>query len=344
MKELLERLCSAFGPSGLEMSVHDIIKSELEKTMPTGAELFEDKLGGIYLHIKNEGAPRLMLCAHMDEVGFMVTEITDAGTLKFGCVGGINPLVLPSKRVISENGIRGAIATKPIHLLSADERKTRTEIKDMRIDIGAQDKQNASEHVSIGDYFTFDSEVCYLGENQIKAKALDDRHGCVAMLATIKRLAKEKVQSNYDLYFAFTTREEIGVSGAWCATELIKPDYAVVIESKAVLDLVSVDEDRQVGALGEGALISYVDNGAIMDRALTDKLIDLCKKNEIKYQINKAVSGGNDSGAIQKGAYGARVALVSAPSRYIHSSGSVVDLRDLTAIQDLIYALTVERR
>lgn len=336
MKKLLRKLCLAFGPSGLEDRVSAIIEGELLASMPENSEIIRDNLGGIYLHIKNEGAPRLMISAHMDEVGFMVTAICEDGTLKFGPVGGVNPLILSAKQVIFENGVRGVISSKPIHLLSREERETRTEIKDMYVDIGATSKENAMTLVKIGDYFTFDSAFVEMGDNKIKAKALDDRHGCCIMLSAIRQIKEKGLKSKYDLYFAFTTREEVGFSGAHCATEIIQPDYAIVIESKAVLNLPGIDDDRCVGVLGEGALISYADCGAIMDRALTDKIIEICVKNEIKYQINRSVSGGNDSSNIQRGARGAKVALVSAPSRYIHSSASVVSYGDLEQILKII--------
>lgn len=342
MKKLLKELCLAFGPSGLECKVREIIERELRASLSDNAEIFYDALGGIYYHIKNEGAPRLMLSAHLDEVGFMVTEISDTGMLKFGNVGGINPLTLLSKRVVSEKGVRGFITSKPIHLQNADERKARVEIADMRINIGASNKQEALSLVDIGEYFTFDSEFCELGDNLIKAKAIDDRHGCTALLSVIKELSKNGASSEYDLYFAFTCREEIGMSGAWCATELIKPDFAVVVESKAVYDLPSASDDECVAKLGDGALISYADNGAIMDRGLTEKITDLCEKNDIKYQISRAVSGGNDTSAIQRGARGTRVALISAPSRYIHSSANVIDYTDFECICRALLALCIK--
>lgn len=341
MKELLKELCLAFGPSGYEDSVKAIIKARLEKVATPACEIIEDNLGGIYFHIPKNGAPRLMINAHMDEIALMVTGATDNGELRFERVGGIDPLVLSSKRVISENGIRGVISSKPIHLLDKEERSKKPTVDKMQIDIGASSKKEVLDACPIGTYFAFDSDFVEMGK-KIKAKALDDRHGCAEMLSAIEALAKNGFKVKYDLFFAFTTREEVSYSGANCATEIIRPDYAVVIESKAVLDLPGVDSDKSVATLGDGALISYADRGAIMNRALTDSLIDTCEKNGIKYQINRAVSGGNDSATIQRGALGTRVALVSAPSRYIHSSSSVVDMDDLMAIRDLIFNFVKE--
>ena len=341
MKELLNEMCLAFGPSGFEDSVKAIIKARLEKIATPECEIIEDNLGGIYFHIPKKNAPRLMINAHMDEIALMVTGALDNGALHFERVGGIDPIVLSSKRVISENGIKGVISSKPIHLLDKDERKRAPAVDKMLIDIGARDKKEALDACPIGTYFAFDSDFVEMGK-KIKAKALDDRHGCTEMLSAIEMLSQDGFKSKYDLFFAFTTREEVSYSGAHCATEIIRPDYAIVIESKAVLDLPGVDEDKSVASLGEGALISYADRSAIMDRALTDAIIDTCEKNGIKYQINRAVSGGNDSATIQRCALGTRVALVSAPSRYIHSASSVVDMDDLVAIRDLIFNFVKE--
>ena len=341
MKELLKKLCLEFGPSGFEDGVKAIISAKLKELSTPECEIIEDNLGGIYFHIPKKGAPRLMVNAHMDEIALMVTGATDSGALRFERVGGIDPIILLSKRVISENGVNGVISSKPIHLLDKEERKKKPSVDKMLINIGAKTKEEALTACPVGTYFAFESDFVEMG-NKIKAKALDDRHGCTEMLSAIEMLSKNGFKSKYDLFFAFTTREEISYSGAYCATEIIRPDYAIVIESKAVLDLPGVSDSESVASLGKGALISYADRGAIMNRELTEALVECCKENEIKYQINRAVSGGNDSATIQKSALGARVALVSAPSRYIHSPSSVVDMDDLTAIRDLIFNFVKE--
>lgn len=344
MRETLKRLCLAFGPSGYEDEVRKIVESEIRGALPSDPELIFDPLGGIYLHIKNEGKPRLMINAHLDEVGFMVTGISERGELKFERVGGIDPISLSAKRVISERGVHGVITSKPIHLLDGDQRKKCPRVSEMYIDIGASTKTEALSLTDIGEYFTFDSDFMELGTDKVKARALDDRHGCTIMLEIIKRLSKKNKKSPYDLYFAFTTREEIGLSGAGCATELIRPDYAIVIESKAVLDLPHISEDKSVGTLGGGGLISYADGGCIMDRELTDALISVCEENNIKYQINRAVSGGNDTSQIQRSAFGTRVALISAPSRYIHSASSVISIHDMECITNALYAFVTKEK
>ena len=338
MKELLKELCSAFGPSGCVDSVRDIIVKNLSDLNPT-----TDPLGAVTVRIANEGAPKLMISAHMDEVGLMATGITSDGCVKFGCVGGIDPLVLSSKRVVSENGVYGAILSKPIHLQSADERKTRTEIKDMYIFIGAKDKEEAKKLVSVGDYFAFDSEYVEFGDGFIKAKALDDRLGCAIMCTLAKNLAKVKEKIPYDLYFSFTDREELGYSGAFAAAERIKPDYAIVIESTAVADIYGVAPRSRVAALGGGGAISFADRATIYERDYMRFVTDILERENIKYQIKQYVSGGNDASHIQRSACGTKVLAISAPSRYIHSPSDVVSYSDITSMYDAVYAVITNK-
>lgn len=340
MLNLLKRLCLEFGPSGYEARVREMIIKELEPYSDC-FEAYTDNLGSYILHIKAEGKPKLMVCAHTDEVGFMITEICDDGTLKFGGVGGMSPLVLPSKRVISEHGVHGAILSKPIHLQSAKERGEILPQKDMYIDIGARNADEAMALCSLGDYFVFESDYVEFGNGFIKSKALDDRLGCAIMCQAIKDICTNKKPLNYDLYFAFTTREEV-YSSARCAAEQIKPDYGFVIESTAVGDIAGAPDKKLVASLGKGGAFSFADVLTIYDRDFTAMLIALCQKHGIKYQIKEYVSGGNDSSKLQRGASGARVAVMSAPSRYIHSASNVVHKNDLQSIYETLYHLICE--
>lgn len=343
MKELLKELSLAFGPSGCEDEVREIIKKYLENNMPSGAELYFDCSGGVFLHLKKEGAKKLMVSAHMDEIGFMVTHIEENGLLRFGNVGGIDSIVLTAKRVVSESGRRGSIITKPVHLLSKDERDKKPKTEDMLIDIGARSRKDAMKYTFVGEYFTFDSDYIEYGDNLVKCKALDDRLGCAIMCKTVKDIKDGLLDPQYDLYFAFTCREEVGYSGAFGAAEAIKPDFGIVIESKAVSDVYGVGEQKKVCELGKGAVISFADLGTIYDRDFVRHVMSLCDKKDIKYQVHRVVSGGNDSSNIQKSACGARVALLSAASRYIHSPADVVHYDDLDAIYSALKEVISER-
>ena len=211
--QLLRELSLEFGPTGCENRVADRIKAKLDKL---NVEYKTDRLGNLIARIPKENAPRLMMSAHMDEVGFIINEITEDGYLKFLTVGGIDPRVLCSKHVTVEGKdglIPGVIASKAIHHQTPEERGKLTPIQSMYIDIGAKSKEDAEAMTGIGYYATFDSDFVIFGENGefIKGKAIDDRIGCAVMLDIIERLG-ESVP--FDLYFCFTVREEIGVSGA----------------------------------------------------------------------------------------------------------------------------------
>lgn len=344
LNELLKELSLVFGPSGYEDRVKEIVRAKLLPYVNEGSELFEDKVGNLIFHIKGENKPKLMINAHMDEVALMVTQITDKGQLYFGCVGGIDPIVLSGKRVISENGICGAILTKPPHLLSADERTKVCPASEMVIDIGARDKQDCEKYVSVGDYFVFDTDYMELGDDLICGKALDDRLGVAIMIRLVAKLYSEKKVPDYDLYFAFTGREEISMSTAFGATEAIRPDYAIVIESKAVADLPTVSDESKVSILGDGGIVSFADRGAIYDRGLINHIMALCKSADIKYQVNKYVSGGNDSANIQKSIGGVKVAVLSAASRYIHSASNVISRSDFESIFKATYEVITNDR
>ena len=255
--QLLSELCLEFGPTGSERYVAKVIKEKLGDT-----EYTVDRLGNIIVHIPGEGAPKLMVSAHMDEVGFIINEITDDGYLKFDTLGGIDPRVMCGKYVTvegKEGFIPGVIAAKAIHHQNADERKKVTPYKSMYIDIGATSREEAESLTELGNSATFDSEFVIFGEDGafIKSKAIDDRIGCAVLLDLLGRLPKN---CPFDLYFCFTVREEIGLSGARTVAHAIDPDFCIVLESTAVADLPDVPESRRVAKLGDGCAISLRDN------------------------------------------------------------------------------------
>ena len=334
MKELLKKLSLAFGPSGCEDEVRELIYDEIKDYIDVDSS-YVDALGNLIVHVGGSGK-KMMICAHMDEVGFMVTGITEMGTLKFGTVGGIDPICLGAKRVISESGVRGAIGAKPIHLLSKAERDAGPSIKNMVIDIGADTKEEAEALTFVGDYFTFDSGYCEYGNGYIKCKALDDRLGCAIMCQLIKDIKNGVIEPKYDTYFAFTTREEIGYSGALPATVQIKPDYAIILESKAVADIYGVSDDKRVSILGDGVIISYADRGTIYERDFISHIKKIADENEVKNQVNLFISGVNDSANIQRGACGTKVSTLSCASRYIHSQSDVIHNDDFFAAYETV--------
>lgn len=346
-------LSNLFGPSGCEDAVRAVIRDELGDLCDS---IRVDAVGNLIACIKGHGKGydpenpiKIMISAHMDEVGFMITDADERGCLHFTTVGGIDPRVLCGRpiRILAggERLISGVIASLPIHMRSSGERGKYTPTDKLYIDIGASSKDEALALVSIGDYATFDTEFSTMGTDGVKlvGKALDDRLGCAIMICLAEQIAKSQSDRPYDLYLSFGTREEIGRSGTVVATASIRPDLAIVLESTAAADIASVSEESRVATQGEGGALSLADRSTIYDRDLALRLLNLGKSAGIPIQLKRFVSGGNDSSHIQRSGGGVRVAALSAPSRYIHSPTSVVDRRDVESMAELVLAFLSDR-
>lgn len=324
MNNLLEQLCNLNGPSGNEDQVREFI---LKKIKPF-AQTEVDALGNIiaFKQGKKRSPVKLMLDAHMDEVGFIITSITDDGYLRFSTIGGIDPSVYLARRVIINNQIRGVISTKPIHLQSQDERKKMPEPDKMVIDIGAK-------YVSCGDYAVFDSVFQPFGQNLIMSKAIDDRAGCYILMNLICS------DSEYDFYATFTVQEELGLRGAKTAAFSVRPESCIVIEATTASDIAGVPEENQVCRLNSGPVISFMDNSTVYDREYYSEAFKTANELGIPCQTKSAVVGGNNSGAISVSASGVRTLSISVPCRYLHSPYSVASISDIENTQKLISAL-----
>ena len=342
--DLLRRLSHAFGPTGCEYEVKDIIADELEAyTDEIVTTDWQPCRRG-----SRQGSGRTMIAAHTDEVGFMITHIEDDGTLRFDAVG-IDSRVMCGRHVVVGNDPRngaadrtrvyGIIGSKPIHLQKGDEGSRANKIEDLYIDIGATDKADAEKYVSHGDYGTFVTELKELAGGLIMGKAIDDRLGCAVMVETIKRLRNEHIVPEDDLYFAFTVREENGLSGARTAAFEINPTRAIVHEATAVADIADVPENLRVADLGNAAPSSLMDRATIYDSGLVNLAFEVGKKHGIKCQPKRYVSGGNDAGHIHRTREGVPSLAISAPTRYIHSATSVFHRDDYDSICELVLRL-----
>lgn len=343
--ELLESLSQAFGPTGCEGNVGELVCKIAERYCDLYAT---DRMGNFVFkvspEIHNAHTKKIMISAHMDEVGMMINEIDGDGYLKFDTLGGIDERVLCGRRVTigDENKkINGVIASKAIHHQNADERKKATKVSDMYIDIGANSKEDAEKFVEIGDFATFDSEFIRFGKDGrlVKSKALDDRLGGAVMLEVMKALTEGKIKNTNELYFCFTVREEVGFSGAQTVAQVIKPDYAVVLETTAIADIDDVPPALRVADLGEGGVISVMDRSTVYNEKLVSYLLELAELKGIKAQVKRYVSGGNDAGHIHKSGNGVKTVAISAPTRYLHSPACVASLDDFDSMIDLLSAL-----
>ena len=321
--ELLEKLCLAHGVSGYEDEVADLIIDIIKDNCDT---VMKDGVGNVIAFKKGKKTPKepIMLCAHMDEVGFSVKHINDDGTLDFLEVG-MSPTVLPSKRVlVGKNRIPGVISSRPVHL--SPDKTHAVKQADLVIDIGAKDKAQAESLGVFGDYAAFDSDFTLLGDGLVKAKALDDRIGCAVMCML------SGCELENDVYFAFTVGEELGGTGATAATNRIKPGICLVFEGTTASDLYGYEEKDKVCKVRHGAVCPFMDGGTFYDNGLYKTILDLADKNSIKVQTKTKVAGGTDGARIQRCGKGTKVVALSLPCRYIHTSSSVASVEDMESI------------
>lgn len=317
---MLKDLCLLNGTSGREEAVRNYIIEKIKDK----CEYSVDALGSVIAFKKGKKAPdkKVLVAAHTDEVGFIITNITDDGYLRFAPVGGIDAAVVLGRRV-DINGIKGVVGAKAVHLLSDDEKKNEPAFDKLAIDIGAADKAEAEKAVSLGDCAYFASDYCEFGDGFIKSKALDDRIGCMLMIELINS------DLEYDTYFCFNVQEEVGLRGSGCSAYAVKPDVAVILESTTAADIDGVTGGDKCCVLGKGPVVSFMDDRTIYDKQIFDLAFEVAKEYNIKIQTKTKIAGGNDAGAIQKSGAGCRVAAVSLPCRYIHSGSSVVKIADI---------------
>ena len=343
---LIRELSLCFGPSGCEDAVRALITEQIKGDCD---RFTVDNAGNLIAVIRGRGHDynpenprRLMLSAHMDEVGFMITAITEEGYLKFSTVGGIDPRVLCGRHVLvgDRHKLHGVIASKAIHLQTPEERTKATPVKNMYIDIGARDAEDAKKYVSVGDYATFDSDFVTFGKDntRMKGKALDDRAGCAMLIEIMRDLHASPCDLPFDICFAFTTCEEVGISGANVAAFEIAPDNAIILEATAVNDLPGSGRNF-VSKQGEGGTLSLCDRGTVYDMGFIDYARQTAEENGLKVQLKQAFTGGTDAAHIQRSLTGIRVLGLSLPTRYIHSASNVALYEDYEQTRDLVTAM-----
>ncbi|MBE7031005.1 MAG: M42 family metallopeptidase [Ruminococcaceae bacterium] len=326
---MLKHLTNLDGVSGNENAVREFV---LEQIAPYADEVKVDTMGNVIALKKGTrgGKNKTVVCAHMDEVGLIISEITESGFLKFKPVGGLDDRILLTQRVrIGENKVPGIIGVKAVHLQEPDERKRVIRQKNLYIDIGASNKGEAAALVKLGDYAAFDSDYREIGDC-IKAKALDDRIGCMILLECIRHTYAQ------DIYFCFTVQEETGLRGARILAHRLEADVALVLEATTAADIPFVAEHEQCTRQGNGAAVSVMDRGSASDRALVEFITTLADRQGIRYQYKQTGFGGNDAGAFAATGGACRTAAISAPCRYIHSPVSTVRKSDISDMRRLV--------
>lgn len=321
MKSLLKELCLINGVSGDEKDVRDFIIDKIKDLCVYRI----DNLGNLICFKKGKKAPakKIMLAAHMDEVGFIVTSIRNDGTLTFGTVGGIDSAVIIGRQVtIGKDGLNGVIGSKAIHNLSSDEREKAPKVSDLYIDFGAADKEEAEKHVKLGDCVYFSPDYIEFGSNCVKSKAIDDRAGCAVLI----KLMQQELE--YDTYFVFNVQEEIGLRGSAVSAFSVQPDIAIVLEATTAADIDGVSGAERVCSLGGGPVVSFMDRCTVYDKELYRLAFETAEQENISCQTKTMVAGGNDSGSIHISGKGVRTLAVSVPCRYLHSPSCVINLND----------------
>jgi len=328
MLNTLKTLCSLPGVSGMETAVRDYIA---QRAKPFASEISTDPMGNliVFKEGKNPGGKKIMLCAHMDEVGVMVTYIDDNGYLKFDTVGGIARGVLIGKRVIIGDGIPGIIGIKAVHLTNAKERKAVPSLDDMYIDIGAGSREKAEELISLGDVGCFDSEPREFGNGFLKARAADDRVGCALMLHLLE------LDLPVSCHFVFTVQEEVGCRGASVAAYRVKPDIALVLEGTTSAAMPDVVGNKKICSPGGGVVLPFMDGGTIYDPALRKWLTGLADSNGIPWQTKQYIAGGTDGSVVQRSGTGVRTAAMAAALLNIHTPSGIMCIKDMDCMYNL---------
>ena len=324
MIDLIKRLTGVCGVSGNEDNIREIIKQEIKDYVD---EIKEDVLGNL-VAIKKGSKKKIMLAAHMDEIGIIVTNIEDNGFLRFSMIGGVDYKLELTSRVRFKNDVIGVV-----YFEEKLSKNKNIEINRYFIDIGARDKDEAMKLVNVGDVASFVSDTV-VQNDRIISKALDDRLGCSVLV----NLAKRNVKTDNEIYYVFTVQEEVGARGARVCTYDIKPDLAIVVDVTDTGDM--LNDNHMAVSLGAGVAIKIKDRSLIAHPKVKELLINVAKENSIPYQLEILECGGTDAGSIHVSDKGVMTGAVSIPTRYIHTTSEMADISDIrNTVKLLGYAI-----
>lgn len=319
----LEAFSNALGVSGNESEVRETIASQIK---PHADALTTDAMGNLIATKRGrKDSPRLVLCAHMDEVGFIITYIEKTGFLRFAKLGGIDDRVILAKPVVvGPKRIPGVIGSKPIHLLyKKDGQKHVAKSDDLYMDIGARDREDALRFVELGDRAVFSTRFEDLGNGFAKGKALDDRLGCTLLA----RLLEEDLPLSVTA--VFSTQEEVGLRGATVAGYRTAPEIMLALEGTFAGDFPQERDLSRAAVIGQGPVLTHQDRSLMSDPLLLETLIAAAEKETIPYQFKRPLLGGTDAGRMHLARSGARASVIAVPSRYIHSPVALIKIEDL---------------
>ena len=309
--ELLKTLTQAFGASGNENNICEILKANAKNYCD---EISVDALGNLIAHKKGSGK-KVMISAHMDEIGIIATFIDKNGFIRFSNVGGLYTKQLVGRRVKFENGTIGVIGSEE------EDFDKKAELSKLFIDIGEKSEDGTKKYVNIGDMASFEGDY-YQNSNVVISKALDNRVGCYILLEAMK-----DAKTDNDLYFVFSSQEEVGLRGAKAAAYSINPDYAIAVDVTDTGDCPSAPSNCV--KLGGGAAIKIMDRSVLCDSYVRGFMIDIARENNIPYQLEIMTDGGTDAGAMHLSRGGVKTGGISVPTRYIHSPSEMASMGDI---------------
>lgn len=314
MDNLVKELTEAFGPSGEENEVRTLIKSLVKGKFD---RVYEDVLGNLFLE-REGSAPKILVSAHMDEIGVIVTHIDDNGFIRIAPVGGMSVFALPGKRFRFRNGTIGTAYNEKLKKINE------LEWNKIYLDIGQPDRDAAAKLVNIGDLACYDQSFRALEGGRYISKAMDDRVGCAVLLEVLRRLPRKLPQA---VCFLFSVQEEVGLRGATTAAYRYEPDYGIAVDVTLVGD--TPKAHLMEVSLGKGPAIKVKDRSVLCHPLVRKLMIDTAKVNNIPYQLEVLERGGTDAGAIHISREGVPSGAISIPCRYIHSPSEIVDSSDL---------------
>ncbi|MCA6071357.1 MAG: hypothetical protein LE168_03065 [Endomicrobium sp.] len=337
MEKLLKDLLMSDGISGYEENVANIMTNALSKVC---ANVETDNFGNV-IGKTGKGKKKIMIAAHMDEIGMVVKNITEKGYIYFIKIGGINDSILPGKivEIINKKGehITGIIGAKPPHLMTAEEAKQPIKYTNMFIDIGISSKEEVLKVLDVGDQIIFEPSAGVLNGDFCYGKAADNRISCYAMIKIMAALSQLK-NLDAEVYACATAQEEVGLKGGKTSSFKLNPNFALIIDTNIAGDMPGIEEKVSALKLGEGVAITMIEasgRGTIVPQKVRKLMVDTAKKNKIPYQIDIIDGGMTDGAVVYTNRNGILTGILSIPTRYVHAPISVFNMKDINAAVDL---------
>lgn len=336
--QLLNKICTTPGAPGFEQQVRELVINEVKDLVD---EIETDNLGNVYAIKRGTGDKRVMIGAHMDEIGFIVTHIDDNGFIRFHTLGGFDPKTLTAQRVIvhGKKDVIGVMASKPIHVMTPEERNKVAKKSDYFIDTGMS-AEEVKKHISIGDSITREREFIEMGDC-VNGKSLDNRLAVFILIEMLRDLKDKTVP--FDIYGVFTVQEEVGIRGANVAAMRINPDFGFGLDTTIAFDLPGAAAHEMITKLGEGTAIKLMDASTICDYRMVDYMKKTADKHNIKWQPEILTAGGTDTAGIQRMTEGGSIAgAVSIPTRHLHQVIEMAHKEDIKGSIDLLTACVTD--